>query len=106
MPRQQAPRAYPPPTLVPGPPDFSSIFRREFSYVWNTLRRLGIHARDLEDVALDVYPRALANRLDLRSWGSIYQLVALDPTHVYWVAPGLAGQSGAFPNATIYRAPR
>ena len=53
----------------------------------------------------DPKPRALATGLDF--WGPIEQTIALDATHVYWVAPGLhAGQPGAFPNATIYRAPR
>jgi RNA polymerase sigma-70 factor, ECF subfamily len=37
------------------PPDFSTLYRCEFSYVWNTLRRLGAPARDLEDLAHDVF---------------------------------------------------
>lgn len=35
--------------------DFELIIRREFGYVWKTLERLGIAARDLEDVAQDVF---------------------------------------------------
>jgi RNA polymerase sigma-70 factor (ECF subfamily) len=37
------------------PPDFSTIYRCEFSYVWKTLRRLGAPVRDLEDLAHDVF---------------------------------------------------
>lgn len=37
------------------PPDFSTLYRCEFSYVWKTLRRLGAPARDLEDLAHDVF---------------------------------------------------
>jgi RNA polymerase sigma-70 factor, ECF subfamily len=37
------------------PGDFRALFEREFNYVWNTLRRLGVHGRDLEDVAHDVF---------------------------------------------------
>jgi hypothetical protein len=31
------------------------IYEEQFSYVWNTLRRLGIAERHLEDVAHDVF---------------------------------------------------
>jgi RNA polymerase sigma-70 factor (ECF subfamily) len=34
---------------------FQSIFKAESSYVWNTLKRLGIPDRDAEDVAHDVF---------------------------------------------------
>ena len=37
------------------PPDFPTLYRCEFSYVWKTLRRLGVPARDLEDLAHDVF---------------------------------------------------
>jgi RNA polymerase sigma-70 factor (ECF subfamily) len=37
------------------PPDFSTLYRCEFSYVWKTLRRLGAPARDLEDLVHDVF---------------------------------------------------
>lgn len=41
--------------------DFNDIFRKQFGYVWNALRRLGVAERDLEDltqqVFLDVYRR-------------------------------------------------
>jgi RNA polymerase sigma-70 factor (ECF subfamily) len=32
-----------------------AIFERDFDYVWNSLRRLGVHARDREDLAQDVF---------------------------------------------------
>jgi len=35
--------------------DFDALFDGEFSYVWNTLRRLGISERDLEDVTHEVF---------------------------------------------------
>jgi RNA polymerase sigma-70 factor, ECF subfamily len=34
---------------------FGTLFDRDFSYVWGTLRRLGIHERDLEDVTHEVF---------------------------------------------------
>ena len=36
-------------------PDFPSLFRAECSYVFHSLRRLGVHERDLEDVAHEVF---------------------------------------------------
>ena len=42
----------------PGPAlDSSAIFQSEFRYVWNTLRRLGVHDRDLEDLTHEVFIR-------------------------------------------------
>jgi RNA polymerase sigma-70 factor (ECF subfamily) len=40
---------------------FEAIFEAELSYVWTSLRRLGVHARDLEDVAHEVFMRAYEN---------------------------------------------
>lgn len=37
------------------PPDFPTLYRSEFAYVWKTLRRLGAPARDLEDLAHDLF---------------------------------------------------
>jgi RNA polymerase sigma-70 factor (ECF subfamily) len=37
--------------------DFSSVFSGHIHYVWSSLRRLGVHARDLEDVAHEVFLR-------------------------------------------------
>jgi RNA polymerase sigma-70 factor, ECF subfamily len=34
---------------------FRAVFEREFDYVWGSLRRLGVHPRDVEDVAQDVF---------------------------------------------------
>src|SRR3954470_22857324 len=39
------------------PQDAGTIFQSEFGYVWNTLRRLGVHQRDLEDVVHEVFVR-------------------------------------------------
>jgi RNA polymerase sigma-70 factor (ECF subfamily) len=34
---------------------FREVFEREFDYVWASLRRLGVHGRDLDDLAQDVF---------------------------------------------------
>jgi RNA polymerase sigma-70 factor (ECF subfamily) len=39
------------------PLDSTAVFQREFRYVWNSLRRLGVQDRDLEDVAHEVFLR-------------------------------------------------
>lgn len=36
---------------------FEAIFEAELPYVWTSLRRLGVHARDLEDVGHEVFLR-------------------------------------------------
>ena len=38
-----------------GSPELHEVFRAEASYVWNTLRRLGVRTADLEDVTHDVF---------------------------------------------------
>lgn len=38
-----------------GAPAFRAIYEAEFDYVWESLRRLGVRASDLEDVAHDVF---------------------------------------------------
>jgi RNA polymerase sigma-70 factor, ECF subfamily len=35
--------------------DFRNVFERELDYVWNSLRRLGVPPRDIEDLAHDVF---------------------------------------------------
>jgi RNA polymerase sigma-70 factor (ECF subfamily) len=47
---------------APEPPeadrlDSTTVFQREFRYIWNTVRRLGVHERDLEDVTHEVFVR-------------------------------------------------
>jgi len=37
------------------PPDFPTLYRSEFPYVWKTLRRLGAPPQDLEDLAHDLF---------------------------------------------------
>jgi len=37
---------------------FEAIFEAELTYVWTSLRRLGVHTRDLEDVAHEVFLKA------------------------------------------------
>lgn len=44
----------PPPGRSPAPA-FRAIFEAELTYVWNALRKLGVHAPDLEDVAHEVF---------------------------------------------------
>jgi RNA polymerase sigma-70 factor, ECF subfamily len=41
---------------------FSSVYREEFPFVVNSLRRLGIHPADLEDLTHDVFMTALRRR--------------------------------------------
>lgn len=65
------------PETSPGPaarPDFRVLFQTECSYVFHSLRRLGVHERDLEDVAHEVF-LAVHKKLDdydpsrpLRPW--------------------------------------
>jgi RNA polymerase sigma-70 factor, ECF subfamily len=43
--------------LADGPLDATVIFQQELRYVWNSLRRLGVHERDLEDMAHEVFVR-------------------------------------------------
>jgi len=55
-------------------PEFATIYRGEFRYVWRTLRRLGARPADIEDLAHDVFVvvhRRLADydaRRPLRPW--------------------------------------
>ena len=42
--------------MTSGPaPDYPTIYRAQFTYVWNTLRRLGVPTRDLEDLTHDLF---------------------------------------------------
>jgi RNA polymerase sigma-70 factor (ECF subfamily) len=59
---------------APGELDFPAVFAAHFDYVWNTLRRLGVHRADVEDVTHDVF-LALLRKFDqyepgrpLRPW--------------------------------------
>jgi RNA polymerase sigma-70 factor (ECF subfamily) len=45
--------AAPAPTVTP--PDFRAAYQANFSYVYNSLRRLGVRDADLEDLAHDVF---------------------------------------------------
>ena len=45
-------------------PKFSAIFERDFGYVWNSLRRLGVATRDLEDLTHDVFFRVYERLAD------------------------------------------
>jgi RNA polymerase sigma-70 factor (ECF subfamily) len=42
---------------APPPPSFNDVFGAELDYVWNSLRRLGVPERDLEDLTHDVFFR-------------------------------------------------
>jgi RNA polymerase sigma-70 factor (ECF subfamily) len=62
----------PPPSTIR--PDIGAIFDEHFDFVWNTLRRLGVHSGDIEDLAHEVFLKVYA-RLDdydssrpLRPW--------------------------------------
>lgn len=43
------------PVASAAPIDFRQLFQTECSYVFHSLRRLGVHERDLEDVAHEVF---------------------------------------------------
>lgn len=45
-------------------PSFDAIFERDFGYVWNSMRRLGIPNRDLEDLSHDVFFRVYERLAD------------------------------------------
>jgi RNA polymerase sigma-70 factor (ECF subfamily) len=55
-------------------PDLAGVFQQEFQYVWRTVRRLGVHERDLEDVTHEVFLRVQAqlplfdSTRPLRAW--------------------------------------
>lgn len=44
-----------PRSVTSEPARFEALFEAELPYVWTSLRRLGVHARDLEDVAHEVF---------------------------------------------------
>ena len=56
-PSPQIPDVAPAPVPAPGPHpvDFPGLYKREFSYVWRTLRRLGVLERDLADLTHDFF---------------------------------------------------
>jgi RNA polymerase sigma-70 factor (ECF subfamily) len=69
------------------PPRFEELYRAQLGYVVNSLRRLGVHERDLEDVAHDVF------------FAVYRQLSAFDPSRP--IRPWLFGF--AYRIATDYR---
>lgn len=84
------------PALSPGRPDFESVFSAHLPYVWRVLRCLGVPARDLEDVAQDVFVvvhRKLPSwepRADVRSWlYAIAARVARDHRRLAWNRKGV-----------------
>ena len=45
-------------------PQFEQIYEAQFSYVWNSLRKMGISERNLEDVCHEVFVVAYRNLAD------------------------------------------
>jgi RNA polymerase sigma-70 factor (ECF subfamily) len=43
------------PSVARNAADFDAVFDQEFSYVWNSLRRLGVHPQDLKDQSQEVF---------------------------------------------------
>jgi RNA polymerase sigma-70 factor (ECF subfamily) len=89
---------------------FEAIFEAELGYVWTSLRRLGVHARDLEDVAHEVFLKAYEHlpKYDptrpIRPWlfafafrfASDYRRLARHRTELYGDdEPGGSGESNA-----------
>ncbi len=64
--------------------EFRATYEAEFSYVWQSLRRMGAKERDLEDLAHDVFVTAYRRRADydptrpIRPWlfGICYRLAS------------------------------
>jgi RNA polymerase sigma-70 factor (ECF subfamily) len=51
------------PRPSPSAPDLAGLFDQQSEYVWNTLRRLGIHESELEDLVHEVFLK-VQRRLD------------------------------------------
>jgi RNA polymerase sigma-70 factor, ECF subfamily len=66
------------------PPDLAAIFDEHFDYVWATMRRLGVHEADREDLVHEVFLKVHARLADydgnrpLRPWlfGFAYRVAA------------------------------
>jgi RNA polymerase sigma-70 factor (ECF subfamily) len=96
---------------------FEAIFEAELPYVWTSLRRLGVHTRDLEDVAHEVFLRAYENlsRYDttrpIRPWlfafafrfASDYRRLARHRTELYGDDEPGAGQAADAEHAVVER---
>lgn len=41
--------------MTPARPNFPTLYRSEFAYVWKTVRRLGVTPREIEDLVHDVF---------------------------------------------------
>lgn len=96
---------------------FEAIFEAELPYVWTSLRRLGVHTRDLEDVAHEVFLRAYENlsRYDttrpIRPWlfafafrfASDYRRLARHRTELYGDDEPGAGQAADAEHALVQR---
>jgi len=65
---------------VRGTVEFRAVFDAECGYVWTTLRRLGVHDRDVEDMAHETFLRVSAHlheydpRRPLRPWLFVFAL--------------------------------
>ena len=96
---------------------FEAIFEAELPYVWTSLRRLGVHTRDLEDVVHEVFLRAYENlsRYDttrpIRPWlfafafrfASDYRRLARHRTELYGDDEPGAGQAPDAEHALVQR---
>lgn len=90
-------------------PSATEVFRQEFRYVWNTLRRLGVQERDLEDVTHEVFIRVHAQlplfdaERPLRAWlfslalgvAANYRRLARHRTSLAPTLPEVADPNGA-----------
>lgn len=82
--RQNTPYVEPDPAQQAQHAQFAIVFRSEASFVWRTLRRLGVHAADLEDLCSDVFLTFYRRQADydparpLRPWlfGIAYRTAA------------------------------
>jgi RNA polymerase sigma-70 factor (ECF subfamily) len=101
----------------PVAPSFRELFEQHFSYVWNTLKRLGVQERDLEDQAQQVFLQVHAQlpsydpTRPLRPWlfafayhaSSSYRQLARHRVELSIVAPDISDSQPAADELLITR---
>jgi RNA polymerase sigma-70 factor (ECF subfamily) len=87
--------------------DFTTIFEAHLDYVWNTLRRLGVRERDLEDEAHELFLRVHRRfdtydpRRPVRPWLFVFALhAAADYRRLARHRVDLVDDTEAIPDAT------
>ena len=73
------------------PADFASLYAAELPYVWKSLRRLGVHPNDLDDLTQEVFTTAFVRfetfdqQRPLRPWlfGIAFRVAKANRTRVF-----------------------